>query len=152
ENSAGPGTAPDAAPGSRSALAHGARSWPVPRGDQVAAGRWVPRRWPLRSPARTAFHPNPKPRFRACQICPGRRIVSPVHQSLVIADYPARTNPGPLATDYGRTMRFALLGTHPDGFAMVRALVASGRHELLAYTGTPATGNLGHGWGNTAKL
>jgi predicted dehydrogenase len=32
-------------------------------------------------------------------------------------------------------MRFALLGTHPDGLEMARALVASGRHELLAYTG-----------------
>jgi predicted dehydrogenase len=31
-------------------------------------------------------------------------------------------------------MRFALLGTHPVGLAMAHALVASGRHELLAYT------------------
>src|SRR5689334_15681530 len=32
-------------------------------------------------------------------------------------------------------MRFALLGDHPDGLDMARALVASGRHELAAYSG-----------------
>jgi hypothetical protein len=37
-------------------------------------------------------------------------------------------------------MRFALLGEHPDGLAMAQALVASGRHELLAYSG-PAAGS-----------
>jgi predicted dehydrogenase len=31
-------------------------------------------------------------------------------------------------------MRFALLGTHPDGLAMAFALAATGRHELVAYT------------------
>jgi predicted dehydrogenase len=31
-------------------------------------------------------------------------------------------------------MRFALLGNHPDGVNMANALVASGRHELVAYT------------------
>jgi predicted dehydrogenase len=31
-------------------------------------------------------------------------------------------------------MRFALLGTHPDGIDMACALVESGRHELVAYT------------------
>ena len=31
-------------------------------------------------------------------------------------------------------MRFALLGDRPDGLAMAAALVASGRHELAAYT------------------
>jgi predicted dehydrogenase len=36
-------------------------------------------------------------------------------------------------------MRFALLGEHSDGLGMTRALVASGRHELVAYTG-PRTG------------
>jgi predicted dehydrogenase len=35
-------------------------------------------------------------------------------------------------------MRFALLGDHPDGLDMARALVASGRHELATYTGQPA--------------
>ena len=33
-------------------------------------------------------------------------------------------------------MRFALLGSHPDGLAMAAALVATGRHFLAAYTGT----------------
>jgi predicted dehydrogenase len=34
-------------------------------------------------------------------------------------------------------MRFALLGDHPDGLDMARALVESGRHELAAYSGSP---------------
>jgi predicted dehydrogenase len=36
-------------------------------------------------------------------------------------------------------MRFALLGDHPDGLAMARALVETGRHELALYAG-PGTG------------
>src|SRR4051794_17120057 len=32
-------------------------------------------------------------------------------------------------------MYFALIGEHPDGLAMARALVASGRHELLVCNG-----------------
>jgi predicted dehydrogenase len=36
-------------------------------------------------------------------------------------------------------MRFALLGDHPDGLDMARALVGSGRHELAAYSG-PGSG------------
>jgi len=32
-------------------------------------------------------------------------------------------------------MRFALLGNHPDGLDMARALVETGRHELIAYCG-----------------
>jgi myo-inositol 2-dehydrogenase/D-chiro-inositol 1-dehydrogenase len=36
-------------------------------------------------------------------------------------------------------MRFALLGDHPDGLDMARALAESGRHELAAYSG-PAPG------------
>src|SRR6516162_8587913 len=31
-------------------------------------------------------------------------------------------------------MRFALLGTHPDGLGMAAALILTGRHELTAYT------------------
>jgi predicted dehydrogenase len=34
-------------------------------------------------------------------------------------------------------MRFALLGDHPDGLDMARALVESGRHELAVYSGSP---------------
>jgi predicted dehydrogenase len=34
-------------------------------------------------------------------------------------------------------MRFALLGDHPDGMDMARALAESGRHELLVYSGSP---------------
>ena len=33
-------------------------------------------------------------------------------------------------------MRFALLGNHPDGLQMAQALVATGRHELVAYFGS----------------
>jgi hypothetical protein len=36
--------------------------------------------------------------------------------------------------------RFALLGDHPDGLEMARALAASGRHELAIYSGS-ALGN-----------
>jgi predicted dehydrogenase len=35
-------------------------------------------------------------------------------------------------------MRFALLGNHPDGIQMARALFESGRHELIAYNGPKA--------------
>ena len=31
-------------------------------------------------------------------------------------------------------MRFALLGNHPDGLALARALADSGRHEIVAFT------------------
>jgi hypothetical protein len=34
-------------------------------------------------------------------------------------------------------MRFALLGDHPDGLDMARALAESGRHELVVYSGSP---------------
>jgi predicted dehydrogenase len=34
-------------------------------------------------------------------------------------------------------MRFALLGSHPDGLALADSLRASGRHELIAYTAAP---------------
>ncbi len=36
-------------------------------------------------------------------------------------------------------MRFALLGNHPDGLALVQALLASARHEVIVYSG-PAGG------------
>ena len=39
-------------------------------------------------------------------------------------------------------MRFALLGDHPDGLDLARALVDSGRHELACYSG-PAEGSDG---------
>jgi predicted dehydrogenase len=35
-------------------------------------------------------------------------------------------------------MRFAVLGEHPDGLNMARALVASGRHEWICHDGLPA--------------
>jgi predicted dehydrogenase len=35
-------------------------------------------------------------------------------------------------------MRFALLGDHADGLDFVRALTASGRHELAVYSGLPS--------------
>jgi predicted dehydrogenase len=48
-------------------------------------------------------------------------------------------------------MRFALLGDHRDGLDMARALVATGRHELVAYTGQPANVQSLARWGLTAK-
>src|SRR5438128_263297 len=48
-------------------------------------------------------------------------------------------------------MRFALLGDHPDGLDMARALVASGRHELASYTGPPAGAESLRRWGLTVK-
>jgi predicted dehydrogenase len=41
--------------------------------------------------------------------------------------------------EYNDLMRFALLGNHPDGLDFVRALLDTGRHELVAYSG-PASG------------
>jgi len=35
-------------------------------------------------------------------------------------------------------MRFALLGTHPDGLALARALCQTGRHQIAAVTSPPA--------------
>src|SRR5205823_7174696 len=39
-------------------------------------------------------------------------------------------------------MRFVVLGNHPDGWAMARALVAGGRHQILAYLGTQSADEL----------
>jgi predicted dehydrogenase len=47
-------------------------------------------------------------------------------------------------------MRFALLGTHPDGLALADSLLATGRHELIAYT-VPPPGDAAARWG-AAKL
>jgi predicted dehydrogenase len=44
-------------------------------------------------------------------------------------------------------MRFALLGDHPDGLDMARALAATGRHELAGYTGQPAGAQSLRRWG-----
>jgi predicted dehydrogenase len=49
-------------------------------------------------------------------------------------------------------MRFALLGDHHDGLDMARALVASGRHELAAYTGQPAGAESLARWGLAVKF
>ncbi|HYV39217.1 MAG TPA: Gfo/Idh/MocA family oxidoreductase [Gemmataceae bacterium] len=48
-------------------------------------------------------------------------------------------------------MRFALLGDHPDGLAMAHALVTSGRHELLAYSGPSAGAAFLRRWEITAR-
>ena len=49
-------------------------------------------------------------------------------------------------------MRFALLGTHPDGVDMACALVASGRHGLVAYTSAePVAEHVGRSWGPEAR-
>jgi len=45
-------------------------------------------------------------------------------------------------------MRFALLGNHPDGVELARALVESGRHQLLAHTHLLPGG----GWPTAAQL
>src|SRR5437660_11490895 len=45
-------------------------------------------------------------------------------------------------------MRFALLGNHPDGLAFACALVATGRHEVLAYTSPELPAAVLQRWGN----
>src|SRR5262245_46111723 len=44
-------------------------------------------------------------------------------------------------------MRFGLLGDHPDGLAMTRALVESGRHQLVVYAGPAAGAEYLRRWG-----
>ena len=46
-------------------------------------------------------------------------------------------------------MQFALLGQHADGWNLARALVDSGRHQLLAYTGKPPAGGIA--WAANAR-
>jgi predicted dehydrogenase len=49
-------------------------------------------------------------------------------------------------------MRFALLGTHPDGLDMACGLVATGRHELVAYTSAePIPDPILERWGSQAR-
>ena len=49
-------------------------------------------------------------------------------------------------------MRFALLGTHPDGIEMACALVDSGRHELIAYTSAePVAEAIRQRWGSQVR-
>jgi predicted dehydrogenase len=49
-------------------------------------------------------------------------------------------------------MRFALLGTHPDGIDMACALVETGRHELVAYTSAePVPDHIVRRWGPQAR-
>src|SRR5438876_3164239 len=48
-------------------------------------------------------------------------------------------------------MRFALFGDHPDGLDMARALAASGRHELVVYTGEPEGAESLSRWGLAVK-
>src|SRR5437588_9418753 len=44
-------------------------------------------------------------------------------------------------------MRFALLDDHPDGLDMARALVESGRHALVVYSGPPVGAEYLRRWG-----
>ena len=49
-------------------------------------------------------------------------------------------------------MRFALLGTHPDGIDLACALVDSGGHELIAFTSAePVAESLRQRWGPQAR-
>src|SRR5262249_51957388 len=48
-------------------------------------------------------------------------------------------------------MRFALLGDHPDGLNMARALVESGRHQLAVYSGPPVGAEYLRRWGLSAR-
>jgi predicted dehydrogenase len=47
-------------------------------------------------------------------------------------------------------MRFALLGDHPDGVEMARALAESGRHRVIAYTAALSEDILQR-WGGAAR-
>src|SRR3954447_22293131 len=49
-----------------------------------------------------------------------------------------------------KSMRFALLGDHPDGLDLARALAESGRHQLAAYSGPPAGAEVLRRWQLTA--
>src|SRR4051812_12660669 len=44
-------------------------------------------------------------------------------------------------------MRFALLGDHPDGLDLAHALLETGRHEILVYSGSPLVRERLHRWG-----
>jgi predicted dehydrogenase len=48
-------------------------------------------------------------------------------------------------------MHFALLGDHPDGLEMARALVASARHTLAVYHGPPVGAEFLRRWGLSFK-
>jgi predicted dehydrogenase len=48
-------------------------------------------------------------------------------------------------------MRFALLGTHPDGLEMACALAATGRHEVAAYTVQSIDSAILAHWGPTVR-
>src|SRR4051812_43903307 len=48
-------------------------------------------------------------------------------------------------------MRFALLGDHADGLDMARALAATGRHEVVTYTGPNAGLELLRRWQPAAR-
>src|SRR5262249_54172980 len=48
-------------------------------------------------------------------------------------------------------MRVALLGDHPDGLDMARALAESGRHELAVYSGGPIGREYLARWGIAAR-
>lgn len=49
-------------------------------------------------------------------------------------------------------MRFAILGTHPDGLEMASALVESGRHQIVAYTGSPVPEAHLRRWGSPRSV
>src|SRR5262245_39224903 len=49
-------------------------------------------------------------------------------------------------------MRFALLGDHPDGLDMARALVESGRHDLAVYSGPAVGAEYLRRWGARPRL
>ncbi len=48
-------------------------------------------------------------------------------------------------------MRFALIGDSPDGLAMSRALVGSGRHELVAFTSAAGPAHASLSWAPRAR-
>lgn len=53
---------------------------------------------------------------------------------------------------YNISMRFALLGSHPDGLEMASALVETGGHELIAWTGRDVPRAHLERWGSRARL
>lgn len=52
---------------------------------------------------------------------------------------------------YNNSMRFALLGSHPDGLEMASALVETGGHELIAWTGRDVPRAHIQRWGTGAR-
>src|ERR1043166_4789232 len=127
-----PGLAPSWRSPARAAPA--SRRWPRGRGSGAAPATPMPRPW-LRA------HPPRRPLTPTRRSSIGSRCRPPSPR----CSRRKANRRGPLAALH--LMRFALLGDHPDGLDVTRALVESGRYELAVYAGPPAGGKQLARWG-----